>query len=626
MKNSKTIVAFLAFLLFLQSCAESNEITLEEANQVYFQMKPELAYQHYEKIWSDSGYSSEDKAESGRNMAKMTWLLYDKPDEASNILEAVMGYEFRKYQTYLLWSRILTDQKEHDQAIARASEAVTISQSSSELYTSKIGFVKAVLMKYQQAILNGNCNKDCKNSEEISQAYSMISEIMNNSPGDILAAKLYLGLSLILKENEAVYEAWRSYFRANTDQSIHPTLSMSDQLLQSGLSDSVKSQESVEKVTLGLRESGFIDYAVMNIKLNPQFAFVSSEISDLIEYQRFLDSVKDHTLKFYRDEVIDDSSEKEFESALENEAKILWNKWNWLTKKPSFNREKFKNELRKRFNVIVKFMNANGHYGIHYGHIVIDEERSVEQHGKSARLNYISLDHILSNGYSSWFWDGSAEIGGWAPSEESILQIRSAYSQGPISSWLQISDSVKRDYTIKKIKRLEASDDSIALGKKVAYLPGMTERIRFNVVDKIYQSLIKEGYRGSALQQEFIEKITNLELEYSIFNHEGRHSIDKKYDPGLRSAEMEFRAKLSEVYFAEEPFLALRAVLSENIGDETTHGEANYRVLEGIVKWMEGNENRIDGYETDRPALPQLDLLTEEQLKTAVLTLDPYVN
>ena len=380
------------------------------------------------------------------------------------------------------------------------------------------------------------------------------------------------------------------------------------------------------RATFGLAESGFMEYAALITKINmAKYGFENSRIADIWEYNSFLKNVDDQTTVFYRATVQDEENEKKYRSALNDMAKLLWDKLSW-EKKPRFTEDRFAAEMRKRFNTIIKFMHANGHFGLSMGHVVLDEQRNIMQHDKEGNLRFIAIDHMVSNGYSSWFWDGKAEIGGWAPDDQSILQVRSAYSASPINAWLAVTDSIEVQRTLLEIGENSSIDDSIASLNTIAFLPGLNQRIDFNSKVKILKDLQAEGLSGRELRIAFLSTYEKLTLESSIFAHEGRHAIDKKYSGKLRSKQLEFRAKLSEIYFSDHPFLSIRAVVAPNIGDETSHGQANLRVLTGIVGWMESHQDEIKALDMTRPFLPQLDLLTEEQLRSAVLSIDPLVN
>lgn len=146
------------------------------------------------------------------------------------------------------------------------------------------------------------------------------------------------------------------------------------------------------------------------------------------------------------------------------------------------------------------------------------------------------------------------------------------------------------------------------------------------------QSLLAElrsrGLKGPDLKLAFITELSRRIQASSILAHEGRHALDLR-DPMrnfFRSrAEKEFRAKLSEVALAPDPRIALTGgILSANIGDDSSHGQANLRIMKGLVRWMTENQGDIQGFDQSRPVLPQVDLLTDDQLREAFRSMDPW--
>jgi hypothetical protein len=53
------------------------------------------------------------------------------------------------------------------------------------------------------------------------------------------------------------------------------------------------------------------------------------------------------------------------------------------------------------------------------------------------------------------------------------------------------------------------------------------------------------------------------------------------------------------------------------------HGEASLLIVQGLVAWMESHADEIEGLDPSRPLLPQLDLLSDEQLRVVARSLDP---
>ena len=625
-ENMKVISIILPFLFIIgfSSCNQSSENSLENAETYYFQMETFKALEMYQTLWSDTSLNTDVRKIAGQQLATMHWLLLNEAQKSFDLLENLELLGDQNAQTYLIWSRVLGEEERFDESMRMAKKALTVASSKTEKYDSKIGFAKALLSRETQFITSAATIENQVNSGDLQLAYEVIQDIFENNPGDINVAKVFLGLCIITNRYREAYDAWLSYYRADSEGNVHVTLSESQRnLKQAWLEGNMSSKKHAEIAVQGLVQSGFFKYATLLAMKTELDKSHSYGISDLFSYYSFLQQVKGHTLLFYRDEVKGTSSQNDYETNIERESKKLWSSLTWSGDKPFYSDKLFKDELEKRFKTIIRFMNANGHFGLSMGHVVLDEERKVKQYGKEGILRYIAIDHMVSNGYSSWYWDGIAQIGGWAPDEFSILQVRDAYISGPIKAWQTMSDTIEREKVKKEIAEKSVDDDLIADKNPYAYLPGLSKRVYYNSICRLHDELKSEGFEGAELRKAFIGSYEKLILESSIFAHEGRHAIDKKYNGSMRGKEFEFRAKLSEIYFSDRPFLALNAILSQNIGDGTDHGDANQKVLKGIVTWMEKNQSEIEGFDENRPYLPQLDLLTDSQLKEAVNFLDP---
>jgi hypothetical protein len=113
-------------------------------------------------------------------------------------------------------------------------------------------------------------------------------------------------------------------------------------------------------------------------------------------------------------------------------------------------------------------------------------------------------------------------------------------------------------------------------------------------------------------------------VESAIFAHEGRHAIDQRTGERLTPADLEYRAKLSEIAFAPVPRLALTAVFQPSAGDRTPHGQADARALRGLEAWMRAHAGEVHGLDPRRPLLPQTPLLSDEQIRAAFRWQDPF--
>jgi hypothetical protein len=256
------------------------------------------------------------------------------------------------------------------------------------------------------------------------------------------------------------------------------------------------------------------------------------------------------------------------------------------------------------------------------GHRVVDEAREVTQYGHTAKVRFVALDSMVSNGFESWAWDGRAQHGGWA-SSDTIVQVRPAFADDAITAWRSITDPHERAESEREIARDTAGDDAKAAANPAAFLPGLAGRLAEQGREGLAARLRASGLEGDALRIAYLAAYQHAVEESSIYAHEGRHAIDKTLGEKFSTADLEFRAKLSQVAFAPEPRLTLGSIFDANIGDATPHGQANERVMKGLVAWMGDHAAEIAGLDRARPLLPQFDRLTDEQIRAAFASLDP---
>jgi hypothetical protein len=147
---------------------------------------------------------------------------------------------------------------------------------------------------------------------------------------------------------------------------------------------------------------------------------------------------------------------------------------------------------------------------------------------------------------------------------------------------------------------------------------------------RLLDELRARGIGDAALREAFIAELGRRLIESSIFAHEGRHAIDaqstNKWWAWLvnHRSQSEFQAKLSEIAFAPDPKLAMTGgIIAGNIGSDSNHGIANRRIMEGAVAWMRLHYTDIAGLNPERPLLPQLDKLSDEQLRAVARSMDP---
>jgi hypothetical protein len=258
---------------------------------------------------------------------------------------------------------------------------------------------------------------------------------------------------------------------------------------------------------------------------------------------------------------------------------------------------------------------TSGYPSLHGGHLVRDEAFEVAQYGREGALRFIVIDNTLANGFESWLWDGWAEAGGWSTNDGAIVQVRSAYTGGPLQALRRARPGAERERFIAEIARA-APGELNALGRDgLAELPATGDRLELQAVDQI-------AARTHGDAAAFIAAHWEAVLDYSIVLHEGRHALDKA-SGAFSDTDLEYRAKLSQIALSHTPRLGLANIVGATLSD-TPHGRANRRIMEGYRAWMRRRHNEIDGFDRSMPALAQLHRLSDEQIRAVAARLDPW--
>ncbi len=621
MIHSLKIQVISILFLFFNCSGAFCQTSISPAYTAYVQIDPSKAYQLYGAVWEDPSSSNADRLEAGRMLSKMEWLFYQNVKEAISRLSKMeeMGSELD--QTYALWSRILISQNRYKEAINITQRGLNELKAADQNLKMIIAFAHAVNEKSKYLMMNNEEVADKWNSEEIKSALDLVGQNFDHFFGDPLASKIMLGLALQLDQKETIRKAWLSYFRLKDSDELAPTLKKSFNYLTQSLDQKEGKLSQREALFLSLAGSGFYEEALMIANKYADLKNSSNEnIQDYLSWISYLLRIKPKLDDFYRQTALGKENRKLFKKYLTDESKKVWLALNWEDKTPKFRMESFIPEVKKRFGTVIRTY-TNQYFGIHIGHAIDEQILMVEQHGRQAKMQYVKVDHMLSNGYEPWFWDGKLTHGGWVNSTTSIFQVR--LTDLALKSWERVHNPDERKKRIQRIEDRKSKDEGYLKKNPYSYLPGIHASIRFKSIDQLYQSLKKKDYSESELKVKFIASMERI-IDFGVIQHEARHAIDKEIK-NWKDAEFEFRAKLSEIYFSEMPFLTLGygGVLSANIGDKSAHGQANLMIMKGLVEWMKKNQESIQGFDSKIEILAQLDLLSERQLKAAISSMDP---
>lgn len=281
-------------------------------------------------------------------------------------------------------------------------------------------------------------------------------------------------------------------------------------------------------------------------------------------------------------------------------------------------------ELRELWGLVGTTGTSNGVSGLHLGHVSEDRAEFVSQGGRKGEVQFVALDNMIANGFSGWLGDGAFGPGGWA-ADGRIIQVRTRYVKAAFDMAAIAESGVARDRFVNRMRERTQGDAALAKGGNIVFLPGLSDRLRLQAVDALAAEL-RSASEGDGIARRFAAVWYERNFQSSIVLHEGRHALDQaKYqdDAELSDAELEFRAKMSEMSFSTSPRIALVSIYGRLLGGTTGHGIANARILRELTHWMSAHAREIEGFDPAPEPLPQVDRLTEDQIRAFARLYDP---
>lgn len=279
--------------------------------------------------------------------------------------------------------------------------------------------------------------------------------------------------------------------------------------------------------------------------------------------------------------------------------------------------------LRDAYGLYGQTGGTGGFPGINLGHVIEDGSWTVDQYGHRADIRFVALDNMIANGFQSWLWDGFAAVGGWTEDGPIIVQVRPGFVSGPLRLWRLSEGGRARTELLARQPALAAADIAALAGRDSAALPGLGDRLMLQIAERIGD---KSRLAGGDLRRAFLEEAWRASFNQSMLVHEGRHAIDRRLVIGaarMDDANLEYRAMLSELAFADYPRLGLYNMVVGSVGDGSPYGAAKARIIRELAAWAVANRQRVPGFDPSQPAAVQLDRLTDEQLRAAARSLDP---
>jgi len=556
------------------------------------------------------------RAAAERMLGVIAWRFYRENGEARAHLGSALATQADTPATLIELARLATTEGRYRQAFELADRARRSSADDIDVRGAILQLGHAVTEAALAARLDGDDASESTLSDTAAvAAVRALRWLVRQTPGRVSEAHQLLLASLVAGDGAAALEGLESYYLIDAGgPSMHSPIPAALAQLRPMLTawhPERATRAERTRLAMALGRARFYDAA----------ALVAPAGSDRFEYAKYCRRVEREANEYYRRTLVGVEKPDALTRLAIRAEHDLWPRLTWTGAPPRFYPAAAEVELGRRFGALLQLGITGGYYDMHLGHVVGDERRTVTQYGKTARVTFIALDGMVTNGLQSWAWDDAGGHGGWQR-RDTIVQVRPIFVEHALSLWVS-ADPARRAAEIRNIEADSAADWAIARSDSIGYLPGVAGRLHRDGRDALIDSLRRAGVPDSALGREFVRVASRLIRESSIIAHEGRHAIDDALDPRLSPEDREFRAKLSEIAFAARPKMVMSAIVHPNIGDATPHGRANARVMLGLIQWMRAHASAIRGFDATLPVLPQLPLLTDAQLRRAFRSMDP---
>lgn len=600
----------------------------------YIQRDVEGAREIWRALAEDETARLEDRAESYRLLSRTSWRIFQNTDEGVTFARAAAALDPQDWENAAALCNALSAAGNTDAALAAGRDAMARADSQNARNEAANVFARAALASVVGKRLDELTAAD---RERLREARDALAPAIANPPAQVDTSALALAIGIRLDDGAFAWAAWGSYYHSPTGVSA-----MSDQheaaaVLSAALPRWTPTRMGAEDrraIAMALGQSFFYDEAALLItdrrNGNADALQADAEISSLLAMAAFVRDLTAHTDEYYRGIAAANTSSNLFEvlhtfQFRQGRLALGRRLWNDLGLSGDINTDTLEAELADRFGLYYNEGSTSRVYDLHAGFRVLDTTYTANQYGRTADLRYVVVGRMISNGYESWLWDGRQQHGGWA-SADTIYQVRPAYADDSLRRWNQLTDPAQRREREEEIARLTAEDAGILGDARVTHLPGLAARLHWQAYNAILEYARAAGGQTNA-RSVFTLELDNAIRNYSIFQHEGRHSLDRLYAPEdvtSDTATLEFRAKISQVVFSDWPRLTFGSIINPNMGDNTPHGIANQRLMEGVVDWMAEHASEIEGLDPNAPLMPQFDRLTDDQIRASVRYQDPW--
>jgi hypothetical protein len=604
----KQAAALVAVLL---SGCSAQARTYDEAIAAYSENRVTEAETALRGIAADKAATPRDRSRAYRELARIAWLIDGNAAAAQALLRSADATGEGACGNAQMLARVLQESRK-DEELAVQADSLAGRCPAPE--------AAEVRLRAAAGALDLAATVPARRDAALSEARRMVAALTEDARGSLEGSSLRLELALLAGDAGMAVQAWKDYFwlsDGDVPQGMARAFPAAAPLFEAGAGKNATLEGRLQLIDLLVR-AGFARIAERFAAANEVGVQAGThplwkKASAYFEARRELEA----TILRSNRAVARGGKVSDLEAALERmKARLL---------AAAAGGGGDAARLRQAYGLYGHFAKAEGYGSLHYGHIVQDERRVVEQYGHRANVAFVALDNMISNGFNGWLWDGTAEAGGWTEPDQTIVQVRTGWTSGPLAAWSLFSGGPERDRIVVRQAELAASDAARAKDGGIAYLPGLSDRLRLQIAAQVGERA-RALAAGGDLRRAFLQEYWRATFQASMMSHEGRHALDRTLVRGLArlsDANLEYRAKLSELALSDYPRLALGHIDDSEIGSGTGHAKANARLLKEFAEWAGAHSSEVKGFDSRLPPLVQIDRLTDDQIRAIARGLDP---
>lgn len=562
----------------------------------------------YAGIVAEPSTSATERAGVERELARIAWLIDGDAARAVKHLDTALRVGDNPCASAELKARVLQEAARFDDAIRSSDELLSACPDPAErdpIRTHLVG-----------ALLDLAARSPSRRAALLAQAKAQEAQFTVNA--GVEAARVRLETALLTDDANGAISAWRDYFwLEETDAPQALQHAGATALFSNGLRVGASTDERFRLVELLVR-AGFSQSSQRFAAVHDLSGRLAGNAA-LLRVQAYWierDRLEATLLRLHRAMARGTVDEAGMQAAAEAFAAALV--------KAAGGSGEPKEALLKYYGIVSTSGQTNGYPSLHAGHVIEDRDDRVTQYGHVAGIRLVTIDNLISNGFTSWLWDGSAMVGGWT-ADGIIVHIRPAYVQAPLAGYQQTRDGEARRIFIASGNRLCAEDIAKLKQRQVVTLDGLNRRLQLQVVDRVATVARTRSHDEAGFRRAFLAEYSRANLDQSIFKHEGRHAIDEALGVKSEQAVLEYQAKLSELALSDYPRMAL-GNMNRSLEGAGPHDRAGAKIFEQFRRWMEAHLDQILGYDPAIPVLAQLDKLSDDQLREVARSLDPLPN